>query len=581
MVTLTIDAIQVTVPEQTSVLDAARAAGIYIPTLCYLKDLNEIGACRVCIVEIEGIDQLVASCNNYVLDGMVVHTNSKKVREARRMNVELLLSTHNSSCTSCVRSRNCSLQSVANDLGIYYQDYPNTHIPFTPWDKDLPLIRDNSKCIGCYRCIQVCDKIQDSQVWSMTSRTHHAVVDVTGGKDFSESDCTLCGQCVVNCPTGALRERDDTERVWDALSDPEKCCVVQIAPSIRTSWGEEFGIDQADANLLQLVAVLRKLGFDYVINTDFSADLTIMEESHELLEHLPKSQSGGLPLFTSCCPGWMRYAKAHYPELVDSISTCKSPQQMMGAVIKSYFAQQVGVEPSSVFSVSIMPCIAKKSEADIADMCNADDMRDVDVVLTTRELVRMIRADHINVHDILPSEFDSPLGEGTGAGVIFGATGGVMEAALRTAYHCVNGVNAPDDIFMEVRGSDPWREASYTLGETTVQVAAVSGLAHVHTLCDAILSGEKHFDFVEVMACPGGCVNGGGQPIHEGHSCTAARSKRLYSTDAYMPLRNSHDNPAIKQLYREFLGEPLSHLSEALLHANHHSWDVRAKPTTQ
>ncbi|WP_028264340.1 2Fe-2S iron-sulfur cluster binding domain-containing protein [Atopobium fossor] len=576
MVTLTIDNIQVTVPEQTSILDAARMAGIYIPTLCYLKDLNEIGACRVCIVEIEGIDQLVASCNNYVLDGMVVHTNSKKVREARRMNVELLLSTHNSSCTSCVRSRNCSLQNVSNDLGIYYQDFPNTHVPFTPWNKDYPLIRDNSKCIGCYRCIQVCDKVQNSHVWSMTSRTHHAVVDVVGGKDFSEADCTLCGQCVVNCPTGALRERDDTERVWDALSDPDTCCVVQIAPSIRTAWGEEFGIEPADANLSQLVAALRKLGFDYVINTDFSADLTIMEESAELLEHLPQSQNGGLPLFTSCCPGWMRYAKAHYPQLVDYISTCKSPQQMMGAVVKSYFAQQIGVEPSSVFSVSVMPCIAKKSEAKIPDMCNADELRDVDVVLTTRELVRMIRANHIAVHDLLPSEFDNPLGEGTGAGVIFGATGGVMEAALRTAYHCVNGVNAPDDIFIEVRGSHPWREASYVLGETTVRVAAVSGLAHVQQLCDAILAGEKHFDFVEVMACPGGCVNGGGQPIHEGYSLVPARSKKLYRTDASMMRRNSHDNPAIKQIYSEFLGEPLSHTSEEFLHTNHHSWTMAA-----
>ena len=362
MVTLTIDGKVAEVEEGTTILDAARTVGIEIPTLCYLRDLNEIGSCRVCVVEVEGIDQLVASCNNCVLEGMVVRTNSPKVREARKMNTELLLSMHDSSCTSCVRSGNCTLQELANDLGIYYNDYGERSVRYLQWDKDLPLIRDNRKCIMCHRCIQVCDKVQASGVWDVTNRASHASINVSAGARLSDVDCTLCGQCITHCPTGALRERDDTEKVFAALGDPDVTVVAQIAPSVRTAWAESLGSEGGDVPLERLVGALHQMGFDYVLNTDFTADLTIMEEGSELLHHLESSQKGGYPLFTSCCPGWVRFVKAHYPQLVDDVSTSKSPQQMFGAMVKSYYAENLGLDPHKVFSVSIMPCVAKKAE---------------------------------------------------------------------------------------------------------------------------------------------------------------------------------------------------------------------------
>ncbi len=574
MVKLTIDGRTAEVADHTTILDAARSVGINIPTLCYLRELNEIGSCRVCVVEIEGIEQLVAACNNYVLDGMVVHTNSRKVREARKLNVELLLSTHDSECTSCVRSGNCTLQSLANDLGIYYLDYGNKHLVHTPWDRSQPLIRTNSKCIACHRCIQVCDKVQDSHVWDVTSRATHTVVNVRGGLDFSAVDCTLCGQCITHCPTGALRERDDTERVLDALADPSVTVVAQIAPSVRTSWGEGLGIPKDQASLGKLIRALRMLGVDYVVNTDFSADLTIMEEGSELLEHLDISQHGGHPMFTSCCPGWVRYVKAHYPELVDDLSTSKSPQQMFGAILKTYYADYLGLDPHKIFSVSIMPCVAKKAECAYPNMNDACGDPDVDVVLTVREIERLIRADHLDVANLEDAPFDDPLGTGTGAGAIFGATGGVMEAALRTAYHLVTGKTPVDDMFQAVRGLDGWKEATFDLDGTNVRVAVVSGLANAGKLCDAILAGTVHYDFVEVMACPGGCVGGGGQPIHDGDELAGSRGQELYGLDKVSQWRNSYENPSIVTCYREFLEEPLSARAEELLHTNHHAWSM-------
>lgn len=573
MVNLTIDGRAVSVAEGTSILDAAATVGIKIPTLCYLKDLNEIGACRVCVVEIEGIDQLVAACNNTVLEGMVVRTNSPKVRVARRMNLELLLATHDSECTSCVRSGNCSLQSLAADLGVSELPYEK-RLMHDPWDKGFPLIRNNDKCINCLRCIQVCEKIQGLGVWDLANRATHTSVNVRGGMTIQESDCTLCGQCITHCPTGALRERDDTQKVFDALADPEKVVVVQIAPAVRAAWGESLGLPREEATVGRLVAALRQMGVDYVFDTDFSADLTIMEEGTELLHKLAHREENTFPMFTSCCPGWVRYVKAVRPELTDQLSTAKSPGQMFGAVTKSYFAELKGIDPHKIFCVEIMPCTAKKHEVAIPVMNDACGDPDVDVSLTTREVDRMIRAEHIDATTLPEEEFDQPLGTATGAGVIFGATGGVMEAALRTAYHVVTGEIPRPDAFSEVRGLDGWKEATFDLAGTPVRVAVVHGLANTAFLLDAIAEGAVEYDFVEVMACPGGCAGGGGQPIHDGEELAGVRGDVLWGLDRRAKLRNSYENPAIQAIYRDFLGEPNSELAEELLHTDHHAWSM-------
>lgn len=591
MVNLTIDGREVSVEPGTSILDAAASVGIRIPTLCYLRELNEIGACRICVVEVEGIDQLVAACNNTVLEGMVVRTNSPKVRIARRQNMELLLATHDSECTSCVRSGNCTLQTLANDLGISDLPYEK-RLMHEPWDKTFPLIRNNDKCVNCLRCIQVCEKIQGLGVWDLTNRSVHTSVGVRGGVPITESDCTLCGQCITHCPTGALRERDDTDRVFAALADPKKVVVVQIAPAVRAAWGEQLGLPREDATVGRLVAALRRMGVDYVFDTDFSADLTIMEEGSELLEKLAHrgdaagAQAGdavagadaadapAFPMFTSCCPGWVRYVKGTRPEFTDYLSSSKSPGQMFGAVTKSYFAELKGIDPHDIFCVEIMPCTAKKAEVDIPTMNDACGDPDVDVSLTTREVCRMIRAEHIDPASLADEEFDQPLGTATGAGVIFGATGGVMEAALRTAYHVVTGKTPEPDAFSDVRGLDGWKEATFDLAGTPVRVAVVSGLANAGKLLDALAAGEVAYDFVEVMACPGGCAGGGGQPIHDGCELAGVRGDVLWGLDAKAELRNSYENPAIQAIYADYLGEPLSERAEELLHTNHRAWNM-------
>ena len=439
MVKLTIDNCEVVVPEHTTILDAAKSVSIQIPTLCYLRDLNEIGGCRVCVVEVEGCDQLVAACNNYVLDGMVVHTNSPKAREARRTNVQLLLSQHDSQCTSCVRSGNCNLQTIANDLGIFYLPYQR-HLAGEGWDFDFPIIRENDKCIKCMRCIKVCESVQGLGIWDLTNRATHTAVGTRGRAPIGKTDCVACGQCITHCPTGALRERDDTETVFDALANPDKIVLVQIAPAVRSAWGEELGISREEATVERLACALRRVGFEYVFDTDFSADLTIMEEGSELIERLGAAAKGegdsrGWPMFTSCCPGWVRFVKARYPEFVDSLSTSKSPQQMFGAIAKTYYAKVLGVESERLFVVSVMPCTAKKAECALPSMVGEDGTPDVDVALTVREMVRMIRASHVSVDTLVEEPLDTPLGFGTGAGVIFGATGGAGAAAEPVEVH--------------------------------------------------------------------------------------------------------------------------------------------------
>lgn len=580
MVNLTIDHIPVTVPEGTTILDAARSVGIHIPSLCYLRGINEIGACRVCVVELCGMDRLVPACNNVVEEGMEVLTSSPKVRETRRINVELLLSQHDCHCATCVRSGNCSLQTIANDLNIL--DLPfEKKVPETRWDRSFPLFRDASKCIKCMRCIQICDKVQTLNIWDVAATGSRTTVDVSLNRKITQADCSLCGQCITHCPVGALRERDDTRQVFEALADPNKITVVQVAPAVRAAWGEFMGLSPEQATVKRMVAALRRIGFDYIFDTNFAADLTIMEEGSEFLQRLKNPGAFKAPMFTSCCPGWVRFLKSQYPDMVSQLSTAKSPQQMFGAVAKSYYAQLLGVDPERIYSVSIMPCLAKKQEAALPTMESAGAGPDVDVVLTTRELSRMIRAEHITPAELNEEEFDEPLGVASGAGVIFGATGGVMEAALRSAYYLVTGKNPSPDAFQDVRGMDGWKEATFHIADTPIRVAVVSGLGNARRLIQALRRGEAQYDFVEVMACPGGCAGGGGQPIHDGQELAESRSEKLYGLDAVADLRFSHENPAVQRLYKDFLVRPLSEKAHHLLHTDHTAWEMPLSPENQ
>ncbi len=579
MVNLTINKQHVCVPEGTTILEAARQIGIKIPTLCFLKEINEIGACRVCMVEIAGISRLVTACNTPVTEGMEVITNSARVREARKTNVELILSQHHTDCPTCVRSGNCSLQKIANDLNLVANEYPVRYAE-TKWTSTFPLVRDAGKCIKCMRCVQICDKVQSLNVWDVSNTGSRTTVDVSMGREIKMSDCSLCGQCITHCPTGALQERDDVSRIFDIhgdLSNPDKITVVQIAPAVRAAWGEEFGLSRDFATDKRMVAALRRMGFDYIFDTTFSADLTIMEEGSELLERLSHKEDYKWPMFTSCCPGWVRFLKSQYPEMTDQLSTAKSPQQMFGAVTKSYFAARLGVDPGSVTCISIMPCVAKKQEADLPTMYDNGingGIKDVDYVLTTREICRLIKSEQIDVASLPEEEFDSPLGEGSGAGVIFGATGGVMEAALRTSYSIVTDKNPKPDAFSNVRGMDGWKEAEFKLGGTVLKTAVASGLGNTRKLINALQKGDVSYDFVEIMACPGGCAGGGGQPIHDGKELAEQRSSKLYAMDQKNAVRFSHENEEVRELYHNYFGKPGSHLARKLLHTDHNGWDM-------
>ncbi|MDY3016809.1 MAG: NADH-dependent [FeFe] hydrogenase, group A6 [Blautia sp.] len=573
MVTITIDKKTVQVPKGITILEAAKQNGIPIPTLCYLKDINEIGACRVCLVELEGKERLITACNNVVEEGMVIYTNSPKVRQARITNVRLILSQHDCNCPTCVRSGNCSLQKLANDLGIIRVPYEK-QLFHSRWTKNFPLLRNYEKCIKCMRCIQICDKVQNMHVWDLANTGSRTTVDVTGNRILEESDCALCGQCITHCPVGALRERDDTPKVFRALADPDKITVVQIAPSVRAAWGEPFGLKREFATVKRLVTAMRRMGFDYIFDTNFTADLTIMEEGSEFLEKLKNKENEKFPLFTSCCPGWVRFMKSQYPDMVDLLSTAKSPQQMFGAVAKSYYAELLGVDPEKIFCVSVMPCLAKKHECTLPNMNDSGAGQDVDVVLTTREVDRMIRAEHIIPQELEEEEFDTPLGVGTGAAVIFGATGGVMEAALRSAYYLVTGENPQPDAFREVRGMNGWKEASFNLAGTELKVAVASGLGNTRKLMEALRKGEVSYHFVEIMACPGGCVGGGGQPVRDGEELAEIRSGILYGLDAANELRFSHENPSVLKCYEDYFEKPLSHRAHQLLHTDHHAWKM-------
>ena len=491
MVNLTINGKQISVQENTTIMEAAAQNGIHIPKLCYLKDINEIAACRVCVVELEGKEKLITSCNNPAEDGMVIHTNSPKVRKHRKTTVELILSQHDCRCVTCARSGNCSLQKTANDLNILQIPYKQT-LEHQKWNQSFPLIRDSAKCIKCMRCVQICEKVQGLGVWDVEGTGSRTTVNVSRLRSIEEADCALCGQCITHCPVGALRERDDTETVWDAIADPDKIVAVQVAPAVRAAWGEQLGLTRGEATIGKILDSLKKMGVDYAFDTTFSADLTIMEEGTEFIKRFTSGEQKHLPMFTSCCPGWIRFIKTQYPGLVKYLSTAKSPQQMFGSVMKTYFAEQLKVAPERIYTVSVMPCVAKKAEREMELFYEEYAGHDVDAVITTRELVKMIRSAHINPKTLEDIPGDRPMQEGTGAGVIFGATGGVMEAALRSAYFLLKGKNPPADAFSKVRSqgfnqNNGVQEADFQIDDITVRTAVVSGLGNTRALLDLSL----------------------------------------------------------------------------------------------
>ena len=576
MVNLTIDGRQISVEENTTIMEAARSVGIQIPSLCYLKGINEIGACRVCVVELEGKDRLITACNNICEEGMVIYTNSPKVRKDRRTTVELILSEHDCQCVTCMRSGNCSLQKIANDLDILELPF-HQYLEHQPWDKTFPLIRDSAKCIKCMRCVQVCDKVQGLGVWDVEGTGYHTTVNVSGHNSIREADCALCGQCITHCPVGALRERSDTNEVWKAIEDPDKIVVAQVAPAVRAAWGEELGLAPEDATVGKIIDALKRMGINYVFDTTFSADLTIMEEGSELLSRILKG-TGPLPQFTSCCPAWVKYMENFHPDKTKHLSSAKSPIGMQGAVIKTYFAHKKHIDPEKIISVAVTPCTAKKAEIAREELCDAgkllniEEMRDNDYVITTKELVQWCKEEGMDLEKITPSKYDSVLGEGTGAGMIFGNTGGVMEAALRTVYRVLEGKEAPADFYQlrPVRGLNNRKEAEVTIAGKNLRVCILYGTAAAEEFLAEDMSG---YHFVEVMTCPGGCISGAGQPDCGSVPVSdAVRKKRiasLYQADERAQYRNSMDNPEIGTIYHEFFKEPLSMLSEKLLHTTY------------
>lgn len=567
MVNLTINGKHIQAPQGSTILEAARRAGVYIPTLCHHPDLRPEGACRLCMVEASGARTLVASCVYPVSEGMEVKTNTSKVREARKMVVELMLANHPKDCLCCLKSGDCELQRVAADLGVRKIRFEGGEQKAHTIDNSNPsLMRDQEKCILCGRCIRVCRDVQGMNVYSFAGRGFNTIVSTAFEHDLKDAVCTYCGQCATVCPTSAIIEKDDTERVWAAINDPDKVVVVQTAPAVRVALGEELGLPAGSVVTGKMVAALRQLGFDKVFDTNFSADLTIMEEGHEFLDRL---QNGGvLPMITSCSPGWVNMMELKYPELLPHLSTAKSPQQMFGAVAKTYFAEKSGIDPAKIVSVSIMPCTAKKAEA-VREEMNSSGYQDVDIVITTRELGRMIREAGLDFASLQEESYDSPLGAGTGAAVIFGTTGGVMEAALRTVADVVTGKSLPQVDYTEVRGMEETREAVIEIDGRQIKIAVVNTLASARKMLERIKKGEADYQFIEVMACPGGCIGGGGQPVPVNSSIRQKRREALLECDRISELRKSHENPEIKILYDTWLGKPLGEKAHSLLHTHY------------
>jgi len=576
MVNITIDTRKIRVPKNYTVLEAAKYANIKIPTLCYLKGINEIGACRMCVVEIKGAKSLQAACVYPVSEGLEIYTQTPAVRESRRVTLELILSNHDRKCLTCTRSRTCELQKLAEELNINDIHFDGETYKLPLDDFSPSIVRDPNKCVLCRRCVSMCKNVQEVGVIDTTERGFKTIVSSAFNKSLNEVPCTMCGQCITVCPVGALREKDDTDKVWQALADNDKYVIVQTAPAVRVALGEEFGMPIGSRVTSKMVAALRRLGFKKVFDTDTAADLTIMEEVNELIDRI--KNGGKLPLITSCSPGWIKFCEHNYPEFLDNLSTCKSPHEMFGAVLKSYYAEKEGIDPSKIFVVSIMPCTAKKFEAQRPEL-SSTGYPDVDVVLTTRELARMIREAAIDFNNLPERYFDDPMGEASGAGVIFGATGGVMEAALRTAAELITGKKVPDDSieYNEVRGTKGVKEASIRIGDLTLKAAVAHGLGNARKLLERIKAGEQ-YHFVEIMACPGGCVNGGGQPIQPSEvrswiDLRSERAKAIYDEDRSMRVRKSHENPAVKKMYNEYFEKPGSEKAHELLHTHYHARD--------
>lgn len=571
MVNIKINNMPLSVPKGISILEAARTAGIEIPTLCYLKKINEIGACRICMVEVKGARSLVTACVYPVNEGMEIFTNTERVRKSRKTTLELILSTHDRKCLSCIRSGTCELQQLCKEFSVDDEGRFDGANPVHEYDDSaIHMIRDNGKCILCRRCVAAC-QAQHISVIGANARGFDTHIGSAFEKPLDSVACVSCGQCIVNCPTGAIYEKDDTAKVLEAINDPEKFVVVHTAPSIRVTLGECFGMHIGTNVQGKMVAALRRLGFDKVFDTDFGADLTIVEEANEFLGRV---QNGGvLPMITSCSPGWIKYCEHYYPDMLDHLSSCKSPQQMSGAVIKTWYAKKMGIDPKDIVVVGIMPCTAKKFETKRENQ-SASGYPDVDYSLTTRELGRMIESAGIFFKHLPDEEFDNPLGDSTGAAVIFGATGGVMEAALRTAVEKLSGEELKSLDFTEVRGTEGIKEASYTVNGMEIKVCVVSGLANANTIMEKVKNGTADYHFIEIMGCPGGCVNGGGQPIQHAVvrnfvDLRARRAAALYEADKDMPLRKSHESEAVKRLYAEFLGEPGSHKAHEVLHTSY------------
>ena len=569
---VTIDGIDVFVPEDYTILEAAKEAGISIPTLCFLKDVSELGCCRMCIVEIEGTRALQAACVHPIKDGMVVRTHTPKIMEARRVTLELILSNHKASCQTCTRSHiDCELQALANKLNVHEVRFEGDDNKKLPLDIGASIVRDPNKCVLCRRCVSVCKNIQTVGAIDTINRGFDTVIASPFGMPLSETPCVKCGQCINVCPVGALKEKTDTDKVWEALYDDTKHVVVQTAPAVRAALGEDFLMPIGTPVTGKMVTALKILGFDAVFDTDTAADLTIMEEGNELIDRI--RGGGKLPLITSCSPGWIKFCEHNYPDMLGNLSTCKSPHQMFGAILKSYYAEKKGIDPKDIVVVSVMPCTAKKFEAARPEM-EVDGIRDVDIVITTRELSQMIYDMGLDFTILHDSEFDNPFGEATGAGHIFGVTGGVMEAALRTVVDILNGTSTDSFEYSTVRGLEGIRIANVKAGNLELRAAVAHGLGNARKLMDAVRAGEK-FDFIEIMACPGGCVNGGGQPLQLSEvrswiDIRAERAKALYSEDNKSFIRKSHNNPAIKKLYKEYLGMAGGSKAHQLLHTHYH-----------
>lgn len=573
MVNITIDGMNMQVPEGTTILEAARQANIRIPTLCFLKDINEIGACRMCVVEVKGARALQAACVYPVAEGLEIKTNSDKVRRARKVTLELILSNHDRECLTCVRSNNCELQKLSKELNIRDIRYKGEQTEHDIDNLSPSIVRDNNKCILCRRCVSVCQNVQTVSVLETVSRGFDTKIGTAFDIPLANTPCVNCGQCINVCPVGAIYEKSDIEKVWSAINDPDKYVVVQTAPAVRVSIGEAFGMPLGSRTTGKMVSALKKLGFDKVFDTDTAADLTIMEEGTELLQRM---QNGGkLPLITSCSPGWIKFCEHNYPDFLDNLSSCKSPHEMFGAVLKTYYAKKMNIEPEKIVVVSIMPCTAKKFEAGRPEL-SAAGYPDVDYVLTTRELAQMIDEAGIDFVNLEDETFDDPIGDASGAGVIFGATGGVMEAALRTVADILSGESLPEDKieYTEVRGVQGIKEAQIEVAGKVIRACVVHGLGNARKVLDRIRAGEAEYDFIEIMACPGGCVNGGGQIIQPSEvrswiDLRVERTKAIYAEDRSLPIRKSHDNPFIKKLYGEYYGEPGSEKAHHDLHTTY------------